>query len=98
MQNRPPTIGHDFRVRGKKMADILSRQYQSVFSSPKPTQPHNMRQTIVQVLQDIDFTQAEIQEALQEIKVASSPGPDGIPAFVLKIFAKELAYPIMKIW
>ena len=94
----PLRSGTTFAFGEKEMADILSKQYASVFSTPKPTYNFTLRTTISKIIQDIDITTAEIQLALQDIKPSSAPGPDGIPAFVLNQFAKELSYPIMKIW
>ena len=35
---------------------------------------------------------------IKELKSSSSPGPDGIPAILLKTACQELSYPLYLIW
>ena len=39
-----------------------------------------------------------IEEAISEIKLDSAPGPDGIPAILLKKCAVSLSDPIYLLW
>ena len=83
----------------KKMAEILSTQYQSVFSTPRTDLSNiNMREYLFDHLMDIDITDNQIREAVKSMSSSSSPGPDGIPALFYKEFIEELIYPIQKIW
>ena len=63
----------------KKMANILSQQYKSVFTTPKdipdvslkPLQNENS-------LSEITITDKDIKEAIDDLAKTSAPGPDGI--------------------
>ena len=84
----------------KKMADILQKQYSSVFSDPKsakkkcPHQTHNISDTI----NDIVITQEKIIKAIDEISIDSACGENDIPAIVLKNCKQNLSHPISLIW
>ena len=85
----------------KELANILQQQFCSVFSdthnpdkSP-PTftvPPLNIEDT------ELVLTQDDIVEAISEIKLDSAPGPDGIPAVLLKRCASSLSVPIHLLW
>ena len=87
----------------KEMAEILSKQYSSVFSTPRhentaedrlfpeenPTQPS---------LSNIIFTDSELEEAMKELSDNAAAGPDGFPAILLKRCRSSLSGPLGKIW
>ena len=50
------------------------------------------------ILSDIEFTQADIQQACAQLKGTAAPGPDGVPASLLKICRNELARPLHVLW
>ena len=75
----------------KEMAEILSKQYESVFSKPQMDRPFTFKQIACQAIEDIDITLNDIKEAMEAIKLSSAPGPNGIPAFLFKHFAEELS-------
>ena len=92
-------------------AKVLSEQYSSVFTSPRPEylvdnleeffsggtewrQQHQGRP----LLKDIKFTEQDIEWACKELKSSSSPGPDGVPALLLKTACKELRHPLFLLW
>ena len=84
----------------KKMAEILSAQYHSVFSKPNKNLkgfkiPTNDNKTI---LSDIQITKEVLIEAMKEIDSASTAGPEDLPAIFYNYFARQLATPILQIW
>ena len=88
----------------QKMADLLQKQFSSVFSdpdSPDIQDPDFPPPTIQHPQQpDLDFmlTDDAIASAIKAIPSDSASGPDGIPAIVLKNCAKELLSPLRIIW
>ena len=81
----------------KVMANILSSQYKSAFSTP--TQNHGPRTTPPPtVLSDIEFNESQITAAIDEISSNSAAGPDRFPAIFLKKCKEELSKPIYLIW
>ena len=81
------------------MAGILSKQYESVFSIPKPHESnYNFHPRDCESFSDLQITLDMIKNAINEIKPSSAPGPDSIPAHIYKQYAEELAYPILCIW
>ena len=50
------------------------------------------------LLQDIKFSEQDIEWACKELKSSSSPGPDGVPAILLKTACKELRHPLFLLW
>ena len=86
-------------------ANILSEQYSSVFTSPRPEcLVDNMEEFFSggndwriqhegrSLFEDIRFTEQDIEWACKELKSSSSPGPKGIPAILLKTACKELRH------
>ena len=81
------------------MADIVSKQYRSVFSKPNTDLINLIFKSISSPnLKDIDSTKYDFLEAMISLDLSKIPGPDNIPAFFYKDYAEELVYPIMKIW
>ena len=81
----------------KEMSEILSEQYSSVFSTPMSTVP-TLETTSTRTLTDITIGVTEIAEAIDEIGTNSSPGPDDIPAILLKKCKEELLEPLQLLW
>ena len=92
-------------------AKLLSDQYSSVFTTPRPEyivddleeffsggsewrQQHQGRP----LLNDIKFTEMDIEMACKELKTSSSPGPDGVPSVLLKTACQELRRPLYILW
>ena len=94
----PLKSGGSYHSGEREMANILSRQYKSVFSVPSDGSYSFKKQIECRLIQDIVLTAEEFEEAMKSMKASSAPGPDGIPAFFFKYLAKELSYPLMKIW
>ena len=49
-------------------------------------------------LDDISFTEKDIEDACKELKKSSSPGPDGVPAELLREACGELRKPLHILW
>ena len=87
----------------KKMAEMLSQQYQSVFSRPKhdAVSPNTLfpdEADADSTLQNFQFTRKELEEAMGELSPTSAAGPDGMPAILLKNCKKELSLPLAILW
>ena len=84
----------------KKMADILQHQYTSVFSNPNSNEKKSpdLKNRESDLLEEISFTQEDIEKAISEIDTYSSCPEGDIPAIVLKNCKSELSYPIWKMW
>ena len=87
-----------YESKPRKMAQILSKQYQSTFQIS--TSVNNVLPVNEEIipLNDFQFTKLDFVTAMKEIKPDSSPGPDDIPAYIYRNFAEQLAQPIMSIW
>ena len=92
-------------------AKLLSEQYSSVFTQPRPefvvsdtsdffSGGSDWRQQHQgrPTLSDIKFSEADIECACKELKPSSSPGPDGFPALLLKTASSELRHPLFLLW
>jgi hypothetical protein len=80
------------------MADILSSQYKSVFTTPKNTTPPLPARNIAQVLNDIEILEEDMGNALKSISPWSAPGPDGVSAFFLRTYADAIAPALCLLW
>ena len=88
-------------------AKCLSEQYSSVFTPPRPEwsipdleeffRVDNSRPT-GPIFSDFDFTEDDVELACSELSSTSAPGPDGIPASLLKLCRKELKKPLFILW
>ena len=82
----------------------LSEQYSSVFVDPRPewtvTSPHEFfaTESVDNTIIDFKFSEQDIELACKELKQGSAPGPDGIPAELLKAASAELARPLHTLW
>ena len=89
----------------RRMAEILSEQYSSVFSTPRhdklpldtlfPEDPEYMPSPS---LSTISFCDYDLSEAMEELSPTAAPGPDGFPAILLKKCSVALAHPLALIW
>ena len=87
----------------KKIADILQQQFSSVFSDPNCPDVKDPVFPPPEIskpsrFQEFVLKEEDIISAIAKIPKDSTSGPDGIPAILLKNYAKELAYPIKLIW
>ena len=79
------------------MACLLSDQYKRAFSLPT-NRKMGSANTLGPLLSDIQFSEENIREAINEVRVNSAPGPDRFPALLLRTCKDELAYPLYLIW
>ena len=82
----------------KEMAELLSKQYSSVFSKPKaasddeePVPPGNK-------LSDIQFTSKDMEDVIEELSSNAAAGMDGFPAILLKKCKTQLSLPLTIFW
>ena len=70
-----------------KMANLLSAQYSSVFSKPSDDSPYFAVEEDEKdsTIMDIDFTEQDIIDAIDELKNNSASGPDGLTSIFLKM-------------
>lgn len=93
----------EITTSAQEIANLLQDQFLSVFSdpnSPSVKDPEFVNPSLEDPFDDesLSFTDADILEAIKEIKNDSAAGPDGIPAIVLKSCSNELCKPIRLIW
>ena len=85
----------------QEMAEILSEQYSSVFSTPKDEdtpQEANTDDLNIPSLNRINFSDSELAEAINDLASNAAPGPDGFPAILLKKCSAALSPPLARIW
>ena len=83
----------------KKKAEILLKQFKSVFtpdSNPSPNQTDHIQQC--PDIEQIIISQDGVTKLLQDIKTEKATGPDSIPNLVLKECAKEISPAITSIF
>ena len=85
-------------------AEILRKQYDSVFNPPRPawvvqdTATHFTTTGSTTALEDIVFTTLDIERACAELKASSAGGADGVPASLLKNCRKQLSNALFQLW
>ena len=85
-------------------AESLKTQYDSVFSVPRPAwsvsnpSEHFMTVEGDGSLNDFSFSPGDIEKACAELNSTAAPGPDGVPASLLKTCRKELSKPLHTLW
>ena len=101
-QNTGPLINHGGKHTSDptEMANLLQEQYTSVFSSPSnPERKFTSKAPPANhSLSDIEFTQDDIETAIDEMRRDSGSTDNDIPAALIKDFKKELSYPLFRIW
>ena len=80
------------------MANILSKQYSSVFSEPLTTYPPSVEVDGIPVIEDVNFTEEDIIGAIEELRNNSASGPDGLSAIFLKKCKHALSKPLYSLW
>ena len=90
-----PNPDPDFAAR------LLSEQYESVFTQPR--EKYSVERPEEFVISECDPEWRQQHEgrhdmACEQLKTSSSPGPDGVPAELLKIACKELRRPLFLLW
>ena len=84
----------------KEMADILARQYKSVFSSPTSTCPskEELFPNNSDVLNNLEFEAKDFITAINELSETAGSGPDGFPAILLKQCKEQYATALHILW
>ena len=82
------------------MANILQQQYQSVFSNPQTNtdiniDDNNQSNTLIE---DTEFTEDDIAQAINILPGNSAGGPDKFPACILKECKNTIVKPLYMIW
>ena len=81
------------------MANILSGQYQSVFSEPMSQSIYtNAAGVTNNSIIDMNFDEKDIMNAIDEFSANSSSGPDGIAAVLLKKCKRSVSKPLYLLW
>ena len=87
-------------------AETLRQQYNSVFVTPRPAgtvtdfsdhfkqDDEQAEAELGESLTDIQFEPKDIEMACADLKSTAAPGPDGVPAVLIKTCRKELSKPI----
>ena len=89
----------DLTGDSKSMADLLSQQFASSFSVPRP--PANPRGTDVpeeRRFSTFEIKEEDIEASIKELRSNAAAGPDGIPAILLKKVCKEISVPLCLLW
>ena len=90
-------------IYNKEMAELLSNQYASVFSTPRD-ESHSEYEAEDEAepnpakLSDIEFDKADIEAAIDELSSNAAAGIDGFPAILLKKCKEALSYPLYMFW
>ena len=83
----------------KTMAEILSTQYCTVFSTPAEINIASASPPTTKTkISNIHFTKESIVTVINELTNSSAPGPDGFPAILLKHYKESLSYPLFLLW
>ena len=83
-----------------EMAELLQEQYVSVFSNPAAEKqlPHHDGCNAGPKIGDITFSQADIEEAIDDMNHDASSTNHDIPALILKKCKNNISYPVFLIW
>ena len=71
---------NEYENSSYEMANILSKQYSSVFSIPSTKDLPEVDDTVVPTIDDVIFTEEDIISAIDELRNNSASGPNGISA------------------
>ena len=89
---------NEFTDSSYEMANILSGQYASVFSVPSDEHRSREIDNSIPILDDIDFTEKDIIDAIDELRNNSASGPEGLAAILLKKCKESLSQPLYSLW
>ena len=96
----PLKIGDELITEPAKISEILKQQFESVYSVPQNSTNIEAlaEEPGPRCMTDLHFGQEHIANAIKNIPSHSSPGPDGIPAKLLRECVEELKKPIFLLW
>ncbi len=72
-------------------ADILNKQFESVFTHEDTTHMPCIDKQHYPQMPDINITVDGVEKLLSDLDPGKATGPDGVPARILKMGAKEIA-------
>ena len=83
-----------------RMCELLKNKFESVFSVPQNTANIEAlcNEAGPRCLENLCFDKEDIAQAIKSVPTHLSPGPDGIPAKLLKECTDELKKPISMLW
>ena len=80
-------------------ANLLQDQYTKVFSNPENANPNVENKNVnLEEIHDFDISLKDITSAIKDIPINAAPGPDKIPAILLKECSNQLAKPLQLLW
>jgi hypothetical protein len=85
------------------MCELLGSQFESVFSNPRYSREENEIDVLQELpggrgLENIEFGPEDMEISIKELATFSAPGPDGIPAVLLKKCVGTLKAPLTMLW
>ena len=83
---------------GKTKAELINKQFESVFTRENSTVVPQLQGTPFPDIKDIEITTPGIEKLLQSLSVGKASGPDSIPNRILKECATELAPALQAIF
>ena len=90
---------NEYTASSSKMANLLSSQYSFVFSKPSDSPYYAMEESQDDAtITDIEFSEQDIIDAIDELKNTSASGPDGLAAIFLKKCKYSIAKPLFRLW
>ena len=82
------------------MAQMLATQFSNAYSQPKSKLPtaSELFDNCSSFMNSLPFTEEDLLEAIESLKLQSSAGPDGFPSVYLKICRYSLVKPLYLLW
>ena len=99
-----PLISGDHIIsEPRHMAEELHRCYGEVYTTPCFTDVSGTVENYAgpercNTIEDVNLTEASVKKSLLRLSDDSAPGPDGVPAVLLKRCAESLARPLAQLW
>ena len=89
----------DLKSDSKNMANLLSQQFASSFSTPRVPEHHMGTDVPVeQHFSALQITKDDIETSIKELRSNASAGPDGIPVILLKKVGDKISMPLCLLW
>ena len=87
-------------------AESLRKQYEGVFSTPRKEWSVDDPELFFtpssgddpNMFDNLVFSPADMEKACSELRANAAPGPDGVPAMLLKSCKKVLSQPLYTLW
>ena len=99
----PLSVGGELVCGSEGIANTLQSHYVESYSNPRFKDPQVALAMWTgpdshTVLSEIDITESSMREAIGRLSEKAAPGPDGIPAILLKRCASALLSPLLTLW